>query len=85
MPIYSNVVLVHALFCVCVCTGNFLLGGMFSLYADLLVTVLAQAAVELVNTGKDWEPEFSGATLSLSLSLYLSVHMSTNISCATGA
>ena len=65
----------------CVCTGNFLIGGLFSLYADLLVTVLAQAAVELVNTGKDWEPEFSG----VSLSLYLSVHMSTNISCATGA
>ena len=38
--------------------GNFLIGGFFSVYADLLVTVMAQAAVELINTGHDWEPEF---------------------------
>lgn len=38
--------------------GNFLIGGFFSVYADLLVTVMAQAAVELINTGHDWEPDF---------------------------
>ena len=28
------------------------------MFADLLVTVMAQAAVELINTGHDWEPDF---------------------------
>ena len=40
--------------------GDFLIGGFFSLYADLMVVVMAQAAVELVNTGRDWVPEFAG-------------------------
>ena len=46
----------HAI--VVLCVGNFLIGGFFSVYADLLVTIMAQAAVELINTGQDWEPDF---------------------------
>ena len=45
--------------------GNFLIGVFFSVYADLLVTVMAQAAVELINTGHDWEPEFHSRPFSI--------------------
>lgn len=34
------------------------------MYADLLVTVMAQAAVELINTGRNWEPDFAGTCIS---------------------
>lgn len=47
-----------------VCAGNFLIGGFFSVYADLLVTVMAQAAVELINSGRSWEPDFAGTCVS---------------------
>ena len=43
------------------------------MYADLLVTVMAQAAVELMNTGLDWEPDFHSIYL-VSLSSSLAFH-----------
>lgn len=40
------------------------------MYADLLVVIMAQAAVELFNTGYNWEPEFAGISITITSSLH---------------